>query len=342
MRKGGWATSEARKMSLEALEKRIFSLARTSVPKRNSTNKGNRKPTKLEEANRKARKYAEIHDTNDRERIERDFLTNHSQQMSDPDLTTYSVLSKSTSPKGQRPESGKSDSSRSSRDTPHPHHYDHPERHLPTDIGRGMVKSRSTSSLAALNVMRPKTPPSPHHHAHPISTLVPHGTTFISDGIKGRFIATKMTTEIAQEKQKELMSLKSGKTPAKKIASAVDEKKKEIEIQPKLETKDIDSSSGELTTRKMTNNIEHLISPAVRPTVQFDLEQRDKPVIITDADRQKKMLAKLRAKERASLAHTKVIYEKRKKPSEFTHVPVAKVTLDAIEFFLGETEIKAE
>ncbi|KAI8621625.1 hypothetical protein BC830DRAFT_159980 [Chytriomyces sp. MP71] len=60
----------------------------------------------------------------------------------------------------------------------HPHHYDHPEKHMrPLNAG-GVVgglpvirRTRSTQSLANLAALRPKTPPSPHHHEGPLATL---------------------------------------------------------------------------------------------------------------------------------------------------------------------------
>ncbi|KAJ3402098.1 hypothetical protein HDU80_005365, partial [Chytriomyces hyalinus] len=77
---------------------------------------------------------------------------------------------------------------------PHPHHYDHPEKHMrrgstnsiyaatsatshkdTNPNGRGPTttirKTRSSQSLAAIKSLRPKTPPSPHHHQHPLATL---------------------------------------------------------------------------------------------------------------------------------------------------------------------------
>ncbi|KAI8833463.1 hypothetical protein BJ741DRAFT_710254 [Chytriomyces cf. hyalinus JEL632] len=76
---------------------------------------------------------------------------------------------------------------------PHPHHYDHPEKHMrrgstnsiyaltsatsrndTNPSGRGPTtirRTRSSQSLAAIKSLRPKTPPSPHHHQHPLATL---------------------------------------------------------------------------------------------------------------------------------------------------------------------------
>jgi hypothetical protein len=61
-------------------------------------------------------------------------------------------------------------------ETPHPHHFDHPERHMTPGSSQGMRRTRSAISLANLTAMRPKTPPSPHHHEHPISTLIRRGS----------------------------------------------------------------------------------------------------------------------------------------------------------------------
>ncbi|KAJ3106823.1 hypothetical protein HDU97_005535 [Phlyctochytrium planicorne] len=60
---------------------------------------------------------------------------------------------------------------RGRKESPHPHHYDHPERY--TSPTGGLKRSRSALSLSNLNQIRPKTPPQPHHHDHPIPTLFP-------------------------------------------------------------------------------------------------------------------------------------------------------------------------
>ncbi|KAJ3223540.1 hypothetical protein HDU81_009123 [Chytriomyces hyalinus] len=75
---------------------------------------------------------------------------------------------------------------------PHPHHYDHPEKHMrrgstnsiyaatsatsrndtnPNGKTTTIRRTRSSQSLAAIKSLRPKTPPSPHHHQHPLATL---------------------------------------------------------------------------------------------------------------------------------------------------------------------------
>ncbi|KAJ3104605.1 hypothetical protein HK100_004026, partial [Physocladia obscura] len=59
---------------------------------------------------------------------------------------------------------------------PHPHHYDHPEKHIRNALSRAtsasMSRSRSAQSLAALAILRPKTPPSPHHCESVLTTLM--------------------------------------------------------------------------------------------------------------------------------------------------------------------------
>jgi hypothetical protein len=54
--------------------------------------------------------------------------------------------------------------------TPHPHHYDHPEKHLEYGTPRS-CPSRSTTSMSDHSISRSKTPPSPHHFDHPLTTL---------------------------------------------------------------------------------------------------------------------------------------------------------------------------
>ncbi|KAJ3213393.1 hypothetical protein HDU67_002925 [Dinochytrium kinnereticum] len=72
-----------------------------------------------------------------------------------------------------RPSSQDLDQEKGRKESPHPHHFDHPERHTPS--AGGLKRSRSALSLASLSqlTMRPKTPPQPHHFDHPISTLFP-------------------------------------------------------------------------------------------------------------------------------------------------------------------------
>ncbi|KAJ3356655.1 hypothetical protein HDU83_000517 [Entophlyctis luteolus] len=65
-------------------------------------------------------------------------------------------------------------------DIPHPHHYDHPEKHLRSFLlsrsgSESTSRPRSAQSLVNLSRMRTKTPPSPHHSEAPISILVPRG-----------------------------------------------------------------------------------------------------------------------------------------------------------------------
>ncbi|KAJ3273628.1 hypothetical protein HDV01_004237 [Terramyces sp. JEL0728] len=58
------------------------------------------------------------------------------------------------------------------RVSPHPHHYNHPEKHVdPTLIKAGLIRSRSSSFSNLMEAARPKTPPSPHHHLHPLKVL---------------------------------------------------------------------------------------------------------------------------------------------------------------------------
>ncbi|ORY40736.1 hypothetical protein BCR33DRAFT_357793 [Rhizoclosmatium globosum] len=58
------------------------------------------------------------------------------------------------------------------QETPHPHHYDHPEKHMRRASEGSMARTRSAQSLANLALLRPKTPPSPHHCESPLATLM--------------------------------------------------------------------------------------------------------------------------------------------------------------------------
>ncbi|ORY32988.1 hypothetical protein BCR33DRAFT_723333 [Rhizoclosmatium globosum] len=64
------------------------------------------------------------------------------------------------------------DHHRHHQETPHPHHYDHPEKHMRRASEGSMARTRSAQSLANLALLRPKTPPSPHHCESPLATLM--------------------------------------------------------------------------------------------------------------------------------------------------------------------------
>jgi hypothetical protein len=59
-----------------------------------------------------------------------------------------------------------------SLDTSHPHHFDHPENYVEESlIKTGLVHSRSSSLSKLIRMLNTKTPPSPHHHSHPLKTI---------------------------------------------------------------------------------------------------------------------------------------------------------------------------
>ncbi len=59
-----------------------------------------------------------------------------------------------------------------SRVSPHPHHFDHPEKHVDGSLIRsGLVRSRSSSLTNMADLKRPKTPPAPHHSDHPLKMI---------------------------------------------------------------------------------------------------------------------------------------------------------------------------
>lgn len=62
--------------------------------------------------------------------------------------------------------------SKISLDNPRPHHFEHPEFYVDSDLIRsGKVRSRSSSLSRLMQKLKPKTPPSPHHHIHPLKTI---------------------------------------------------------------------------------------------------------------------------------------------------------------------------
>jgi hypothetical protein len=208
-RKGGWPTQEARKMSMTALAKRQFSLANMGLLNRRPTSGGGGRksiyggPNATLDVRKKSMRTSQflrrpdgnlfVADPNNPSTgsgkgqemprdiiLEKDFLTRLEKQASEPDVSQMNKMSRPTS---GRPMSGLStDSSRSGRDTPHPHHYNHPEKHVPADLlFNGLVKSRSLSSMTALSLAQHKTPPSPHHHTHPLNVIAPSGKSIVAD-----------------------------------------------------------------------------------------------------------------------------------------------------------------
>lgn len=168
--RGGWATSSEKKSSLEALQKRKFSLAASGK------SKGSKRGMSVKQ-------YIAISEV----------------IKSETDLVS-AVRQATPSSSG---------SSRST--TPHPHHFQHPEKHVDIEADSGSLKkSRSTSSLAALKIIRPKTPPSPHHTDHPLNILAPPGTVFVADNVNAKITKTKITNEMIRSKQHEFLMQLNG------------------------------------------------------------------------------------------------------------------------------------
>jgi hypothetical protein len=168
--RGGWATSSQKKSSLEALEKRKFSLAASGKSKGNNRGMSVKQYTAISEV-----------------------------IQSETDLAS-AVRQATPSSSG---------SSRST--TPHPHHFQHPEKHVDLEADSGSLKkSRSASSLAALKITRPKTPPSPHHTNHPLSILAPTGTVFVADNVNSKLTKAELTNEMIRNKQQEFLKKLNG------------------------------------------------------------------------------------------------------------------------------------
>ncbi|KAJ3410938.1 hypothetical protein HDV05_002993 [Chytridiales sp. JEL 0842] len=91
------------------------------------------------------------------------------------------------------------DDDQSRPETAHPHHYDHPERHLTPNSGK-VRRTRSTISMANLTAMRPRTPPSPHHHNNPIATLIPRGSKQDPPADKPPGVSDEESTNAEQKK----------------------------------------------------------------------------------------------------------------------------------------------
>lgn len=329
-RKGGWPTTEARNRSFEALARRRVSLARTSVLRRPSATGGVRKSVNPSFDSKKTlgKRYIEpFHrETSEKQQhtaliLERDFLTHPNRQQSNPELASIARYPASY---GKRPDSGRStdSSNRSARDTPHPHHYAHPEKHAPYDlIYNGLVKSRSASSLSALSALRPKTPPSPHHAHLPINMMAPPGTLFQEDGKTGGISPIKITQEMVKAKEVERNSLRETKRAVAGAKLAA--------------TKQLAPEDQFLTGKDAS-------SEQTKVKVKFDLEVPDQTAVPkSDAEREKQRRSINLSKSKRMSISARVAYDT-KRSGEYSHVPVARVTMDMIDLFLGEKEIEAE
>ncbi|KAK5669598.1 hypothetical protein QVD99_003989 [Batrachochytrium dendrobatidis] len=202
----------------------------------------------------------------------------------------------------------------SSREAAHPHHFNHPEKHVSADVHqRTPIRSRSSSSLAGIGLMHQKTPPSPHHHDHPLTILAPHGrikeanstkTTGHSEKLKNNQIGKIDNCHASMPAHlfKNTLLNKSGhafREKNKNISSSLDD------------TKHIRwNMDGTASTRNVNQTALSL----------EDVEKQSNDQSI-DAPTEKLLLDK--------------------KKGEYTHIPIGKVVLDVTGFFFDMTEAKA-
>ncbi|RKO96614.1 hypothetical protein CAUPRSCDRAFT_11698, partial [Caulochytrium protostelioides] len=93
---------------------------------------------------------------------------------------------------------------------PHPHHHQHPERHLSPHLlalTRGpnkALRTRSQHAHAALALLRPRTPPSPHHAAGVVETIMGSSAMAGFGGVPGRIGASGVVRPYALLNGKEV------------------------------------------------------------------------------------------------------------------------------------------
>eukprot|EP00842_Homolaphlyctis_polyrhiza_P004274 jgi/Hompol1/4848/HPOL_003945-RA len=235
----------------------------------------------------------------------------------------------------QQESSARPTSRGSMREGAHPHHFNHPEKHVPADVPRPLVRSRSSSSLTSLHQLHPKTPPSPHHHDHPLTILAPRGR------VKGGGGSFKKDTE-SNFGGGGSKSKRSNKTVEKEssFSSKADDisnkgrsffRNRGAEASFKGAASQQDGSSERLNTtaRRAIEESRHIRWGNATPGIRM-FNWSDLPV--EEAER--------RANDQViDIPGEKPLMEKRK--GEFTHVPLGRIILDVAGFYFDILETRA-
>ncbi|KAI8929157.1 hypothetical protein BC831DRAFT_444904 [Entophlyctis helioformis] len=218
---------------------------------------------------------------------------------------------------GDRPTSR---ASTTMRESPHPHHFNHPEKHMSPDaIQRGLVRSRSSSSLASLHQMPPKTPPSPHHFDHPLNVLAPHGRVRSHSQNDDR-----TDRRLAAKKDGKKDGRKPAVSPAKSVASS-----------PKRVQGYVDAAKH---TRRDKKRISQGHAAFDDKHIRWDAESQGvRTNNWTGLSREE---SERRANDQTiEMPHEKLLLERKK--GEYTHVPLGRIILDVTGLFFDVLETKA-
>ncbi|KAI8898480.1 hypothetical protein BC833DRAFT_648714, partial [Globomyces pollinis-pini] len=133
-----------------------------------------------------------------------------------------------------------------------PHHYNHPEKHMDSfSLRNGLIRSRSSSFTNTMEILRPKTPPSPHHFAMPQATI------------------TKRKV-LQQQAEREKHQLIIANNPVK---STKTKKKKQVEVTVMKEEKSL-NWSAEFRTNSLIS------SPSRRLELESSLNKRENDIPI--------------------------------------------------------------
>jgi hypothetical protein len=151
--------------------------------------------------------------------------------------------------------------------------------------------------------------------------MAPPGTLFRDDGKVGGISPIKMTQEMIKAKELERNSLREKKHAAGGAKLAA--------------TKQLAPEDQFLTGKEA-------IAEQTKNKVKFDIEvPEEKAAPKSDAERERQRRSMNISKGKRMSISARVAYDA-KRSGEYTHIPVARVTMDMINLFLGEKEIEAE
>ncbi|KAL2915720.1 hypothetical protein HK105_204666 [Polyrhizophydium stewartii] len=239
---------------------------------------------------------------------------------------------------------GRSVSRVSNREGPHPHHYNHPEKHVsPEAVHRGLVRSRSSSSIHTLHRVHPRTPPSPHHHDHPLTMLAPHGhvkgdvTGRADSSLGGKAASTVPSRRTAGSRathggEAEGRDASSNRGRSRAGRSETNQASKSDAMHPHKDggTRGQDKGKARGRTKGAT---------AVEDARHIRWDAHNAGIRAINWNELTQEEAERRANDQIiETPAEKVLLEKRK--GEYTHVPLGKLTMDVTGFFFDVLEAR--
>lgn len=185
----------------------------------------------------------------------------------------------------------------------HPHHYNHPEKHIDLKgASARSIQSRSTSSLSDYAISRSRTPPSPHHYDAVLNTVLSNG--------KNKVI-------VIPEKRE----LKQANLEMKGIKQKLSESFNNLKVSPETQISVKPAISRPVTAKsdmRIRWDVDHV---GVRNTHCNDTSE---------------VLVSRKANDQTIQLETlPPIHPKRK--GDYTHTALGKISLDLSSLFAGET-----